>query len=312
MRRKYLELLFHLLVLGDDGDLGVPHRKRRRRDSGTNSLDALIDELLQLSTISRPLERQDTHSLRLETMSDEQCIRMCRFERAHLAELAELLLLPEAIITRYGTRCHRNVALPLFLYRLASGTPWYHMERDFLPRQTSGREIFHYVLEHIWQLFHHLLTGSNAVTNQEELLRSADAISAKLRLSQRVVMAFIDGKLYQVCKPVFGQESIFNGKDRIHALKYQAILHACGLLMNFAGPYEGRRHDAFVWAESDFLALLEQVLPDIELALFGDSAYPRSVRMLKPFVGKHLSSFQHAFNDRWCSGAFVCDVFRSN
>ena len=50
-------------------------------------------------------------------------------------------------------------------------------------------------------------------------------------------MGFIDGKLCQVCKPVFGQERVFNGKDQIHALKYQGILHACGLLMNFAGPH---------------------------------------------------------------------------
>ena len=134
MRRKYLELIWHLLALSDEGDAAAPNRKRRRHNSAAISLDALIDELLQLSLISRPLQPQQTHGLRLENMTDEQCIRMCRFERVHLVELADLLLLPDFIRTRHGSVCHRYVALPLVLHRLADGRQWYHMERDFSPR----------------------------------------------------------------------------------------------------------------------------------------------------------------------------------
>lgn len=142
------------------------------------------------------------------------------------------------------------------------------------------------------------------VTTRAELLRSAAAISVKLGIPLPVVMGFVDGKLYEVDSPVYGQESIYNGKDRIHALKYQAALHACGLLMNFAGAYAGRRHDAFMWAESSFEELLNAVLQGVPLVLFGDSAYPRGPRMLKLYVGRILTAAQLAFNDRWCSGTW--------
>lgn len=304
MRRKYLELVYHLLLHTDDAIEVVFRRKRQRRGDADVSLDCLLDELVRLSTISTPLAIQRTHNLSLNTMSDYQCAYMCRFERAHLIELADLLQLPEVIVTRYGTTCHRYIALPLFLFRLAHAHTWYNLERDFAPRQSSAREIFYHVLEHIWELFHHLLTGPNVVTTRAELLRSAAAISAKLGIPLPVVMGFVDGKLYEVDSPVYGQESIYNGKDRIHALKYQAALHACGLLMNFAGAYAGRRHDAFMWAESSFEELLNAVLQGVPLVLFGDSAYPRGPRMLKPYVGRILTAAQLAFNDRWCSGTW--------
>lgn len=306
MRRKFLAIVYHLLLHGALLELG-PSRKRARHTSGCDSddhltLDKIIDDLLLLSTISTPLPIQQTHGLSLRNMSDDQCWNMCRFTRPHLYELANLLAIPEYIVTQHGSVCHREIALPMFLFRLAHAHTWWNIERDFTPRQSSARAICTWLLDHIWQRFHHLLTGPNCFTTREELLRSALAISKKLGLSLPVVMGFIDGKLFATCRPSVAQESIFNGKDRVHGLKYQGVLHACGLLMNFAGPEAGRRHDAYVWMESQFAALLNEVLHGIALALFGDSAYPRSSRMLKPFVGRTLTDEQRAFNDRWCSG----------
>lgn len=305
MRRKYLVMLGSLLKLEAESDELLATKRSRPSDS--DWMEDVIDDLLLLATtrIEAPLQR--SHRLNLERMTDHECITMCRFRREHLIDLCELLF-ETPWISSDGSTSHVYEAFPMFLFRLAKNHDYMDMQRDFGVGYSKMSVICNAVLSTIWDRWHHLLVGPNICLTRAELLRSADAISKKLGLSQRVVMGFIDGKLFETCRPMYGQEAIYNGKDRCHGLKWQGALAACGILFNFAGPQAGRRHDAYVWHESQLYALLEEVLQGIFLALFGDSAYPRSARMLKPYVGINLTEAEHAFNDRWCSGTNLFSI----
>jgi hypothetical protein len=311
MRRKYLRLLRLLLAENAAFDVQglLGEAALRVALDEDRSFETIIDDLLTLSSITISSLTQPSHQLTLRTMTGEQCRKMCRFEIADVEQLIPLLGLPEWIIAPNGTRSHIFEAFPLFLNRMAKNHDFYDMERDFGRKETEMRLIFNEVLRNIWRRWHTLLSGDNICCRREMLRRSARAISAKLGLPFEVVLGFIDGKLFETARPKYGQEAIYNGKDRVHGLKYQAIVLACGLLANFAGPFAGRRHDAFMWSDSNFMAVLDRELQGLVLALFGDAAYPRSDRMLKPFIGVNLTAMQHAYNDRWCSGTTAFAAF---
>ena len=262
-----------------------------------------MDDLLVASQLVYRQPTQPTHALHIYNMTDEQCVRMCRFQRNDLSVLITALRLPDFVVCASGTKSHISEALPIFLYRFATAARFYDMERDFCRREAQLKVIFSTVCSLIIDRWGFLLTTDvrNPLFTRENLRRSARAIARKLGLSALSVFGFIDGKLFSTCRPSTGQESMYNGKDREHGLKYLAVVLAFGLLLFFYGAEAGRRHDGFLYLESGIYDRLGEVLgPALRLALFGDSAFPRSDRLLKPFIGNNLTPLEEAWNARWC------------
>jgi hypothetical protein len=88
---------------------------------------------------------------------------------------------------------------------------------------------FHYGLRH------------PRVLSAEELRTFAAAVE---RISGvDVCFGFLDGTIRPVCKPQEAQGEFYNGKDRVHALKYQIVSTPDGMIRHLDGPWPGRRHD---------------------------------------------------------------------
>lgn len=128
--------------------------------------------------------------------------------------------------------------------------------------------------------------------------RSAELIGKQFNVSPSVIAAFIDAKVYITCRPSFGQEAIYNGKDRVHGLKWQSVLDCFGLYCHWYGGKSSRRHDAFIYLDSGVCELLDNNLDGMVLGIYGDAAYPRSNRLLKPFLGE-VTREQTEFNRWW-------------
>ena len=47
---------------------------------------------------------------------------------------------------------------------------------------------------------------------------------------------FIDGTVRPICRPGENQKVVYNGHKRVHALKYQSVVAANGLVANLYGP----------------------------------------------------------------------------
>jgi len=113
------------------------------------------------------------------------------------------------------------------------------------------------------------------------------------------IAGFVDAKIWVICKPGLGETSVYNGKDRVHGLKWQSVIDCFGLLCHFYGGRSARRHDAFLFDQSGVYEMLDANLQGLLLGIFGDLAYPASDRLLKPYAG-NLTPDRLEFN-RWYS-----------
>ena len=69
---------------------------------------------------------------------------------------------------------------------------------------------------------------------------------------------FVDGTIHRIARLNRNQWQLYNSHKRVHALKFQTIVLPNGMIGNLAGPYEGKRHDSFMLADSGLLQKLQQ------------------------------------------------------
>lgn len=115
---------------------------------------------------------------------------------------------------------------------------------------------------------------------------------------------FVDGTIRPIARPIAGQRMVFNGKDRVHALKYQSITTPDGILRSLCGAYNGTMHDARMMEESGIEAVLrENMTLDGQIyCIYGDPAYRRSPFLLTPWAGNLMPDSPEAvFNKRMAS-----------
>ncbi|CAB3979801.1 Hypothetical predicted protein [Paramuricea clavata] len=90
---------------------------------------------------------------------------------------------------------------------------------------------------------------------------------------------FVDGPVRPICRPGKYQRQVYNGHKRVHALKYQSVVAANGLIVHMHGPVEGKRHDARIFVESGLQEQLQLHSYDEDnrsLCIYGDGSYPVS------------------------------------
>ena len=110
---------------------------------------------------------------------------------------------------------------------------------------------------------------------------------------------FMDGTVRPICRPTQHQGVMYNGHKRVHAVKYQSVTCANGLIAHLFGPVEGRRHDCYLLRESGLLQQLEEHSVDEDgntLCIYGDPAYPLRPHLQCPFKGNQLTEVQNHFN----------------
>ncbi len=99
------------------------------------------------------------------------------------------------------------------------------------------------------------------------------------------IVGFVDGTLVPCCRPVRNQQEYYNGKDKVHGLKYQNVTLANGMINHVYGPVAGRRHDGFLWRASGVDQQLRGLTSHngTQFRLFGDKAYALSDLLITPF-----------------------------
>ena len=111
---------------------------------------------------------------------------------------------------------------------------------------------------------------------------------------------FVDGTVRPVCRPGEHQQVLYNGHERIHALKFQSLTVPSGMIAHLYGPAEeGRRYDAYILRESGLLAELEARPHDTgrnTLCIHGDPAYPLCPQLQVPFPTVNITDDQQTFN----------------
>jgi hypothetical protein len=126
------------------------------------------------------------------------------------------------------------------------------------------------------------------------------------------VWAWVDGTNLKHARPgnyfdmnnmyIDAQRAFFNGKDRVHSIKFQCLIVPTGLCACMYGPVAGSRHDAFMLLESEIEEKMRRLWaslgsPNPFFVMYGDPAYPIGPFIHRPFKGAFLTAAQRNFND---------------
>ncbi len=83
------------------------------------------------------------------------------------------------------------------------------------------------------------------------------------------IIGFIDATVRPCCRPVHFQQEVYNGKDCVHALKFQTVMMADGIICHVSGPWSGRRHDTHIFQNSQLPGALAE-LPRMPISNGGE------------------------------------------
>jgi hypothetical protein len=119
------------------------------------------------------------------------------------------------------------------------------------------------------------------------------------------IWGFVDGTFVGFCRPSdhLRQQACYNGKEKEHGQKFQAIVAADGLVVSFYGLWIGPVNDWKMWKVSRLDQRLWQVIDRQQmLFVYGDPAYKASYRVMALYTYKVnwrlLLRDQRAFNKR--------------
>lgn len=299
-RRRVVEeetdLLRSLLVLAeDDGDIDE------------DELLLLLVALEADSAIAAlPLLQYIGPRLCLDKLDDETCLRRFRLRRVEVYRLQEALHMPQQFSSPCRSHWSGTEGLLVLLRRLSYPARLGDLCEEFGRSKPGLSIIFNCTLIWMWETWGSLLTEpfTKPFFTAARVASYSDAIAFKSGVNLHV-WGFIDGTVRPICRPGHHQRDYYNGHHRTHALKYQGVTTPDGIVSSLHGPYEGKRHDAGIYARSGLHQQLQEHMAflhdDQPYALFGDAAYPLSQFLQKGFTGQNLTAAQQQFNSRMSS-----------
>ena len=257
-------------------------------------------------TASLPLLQYIGPRLCLDDLDEETCLRRFRFQRRELYQLRDALNMPFEFSSPCRSSWSSIEGLLVLLRRLTYPARLGDLCEEFGRSKAGLSIVFNYTLLWIWETWGDLITEplTKPYLTAERVASYEDAIRRKSGVEWQV-WGFIDGTVRRICRPGHHQRDYYNGHKRIHALKYQGVTTPDGIICSLHGPYEGRRHDAGLFARSGLLDQLREHLPlpgnGQPYALYGDAAYPLSLHMQKGYSGANLTAAQQLLNTRMSS-----------
>jgi hypothetical protein len=156
----------------------------------------------------------------------------------------------------------------------------------------------------LFNAFHARLRTPRCIS-EDDLRRFSAAVQAKSGVD--VCFGFLDGTVRPVCKPRDAQGELYNGKDRVHALKYQIVSTPDGIIRHIDGPWPGRRHDQHMVSSAP-CSLGLPVLQEWLLAhprtpygtqyfIYADAGYTTAPGIETPWPDADFNLEHHAYNE---------------
>ncbi len=235
---------------------------------------------------------------RLEGLSNSEARLDFRFTADQIYELIDKLQVPDALRAEANGQKFSGFEGFSVLLRRKIYPHRLHDHVKFFGRSIPDLSvIFNTMLAWMWRRWGHLLTDPwNSAWFQNNLAQFAQVIANKGCVIPDLI-GFVDGTLRPTCRPIYHQQEVFNGKDRVHGLKFQNTIVPNGMIAHQFGPYEGRRHDAAMMRDSGLLQGLQQVaINNNPVRVFGDKAYAIHTNLITPYKGENLTQDEQNFN----------------
>lgn len=213
----------------------------------------------------------------LDEMTNAECKAEFLFYRNDIYKLADVLQLPEEIVTYNGLVVSSIAGLCIYLKHFAYPSRYSDMVSTFARPVPQLCKITNHMIDWIYSRWHHLLTRYNHnLLSPANRMLYADAVHQSGAALDNC-WGFIDGTVRPVCRPDANQRVIYNGHKRVHSIKFQAVALPNGLVGNLYGPVEGKRHDSGMMASSGLLQDLQRfsnsTVTGSSMCVYGDPAY---------------------------------------
>ena len=205
---------------------------------------------------------------------------------------------------RTGNRdCAEGVdALCMLLYRLSNPRKYRDLRETFGGSSNRVARISNELAVYLYNKFKRKFESFDRTRLTDEYLVSlARAQFAKNGIMRNIV-GFIDATVRPCARPVHFQQDVYNGKDCVHALKFQTVMMADGIISHLSGPWSGRRHDTYIFQNSELpIALADLPRMPAEdggelMALYADPGYALSARLFMPYPDGRDNSLHACFN----------------
>ena len=195
----------------------------------------------------------------LLSMKQEECEQHLRFRDVPtVLKLRKLLRIPDRLVFGKGKIIEGDDALMILLAYMAQPLTLDQLSQAYGRLPSAISELTHHLFDHVYDTFYADLL-MNIRRWEAHFPEWAEAVAAKMEASGLDIVAFMDGTCLVICRPSWGQDVIFNGKDRTHCLKVICVIAPNGLVIYAAGPFAGARHDAHAYGESGLEGLMRGI-----------------------------------------------------
>ena len=169
-----------------------------------------------------------------------------RFRAADIPALITALQLPPTCVSRHY-RFTSDVAISVLLYTLARDATLLDLNQMFGLKRTKASAVLRWTMATVYERWHKPLFVSNFRRWAPLFPRWADAVyqrQGRPGTGHTGIVGFVDGSFFMTCRPPGPlQRAFFSGHKWKHGVHFQGVLAPNGLLIDFCGPFEGRRTD---------------------------------------------------------------------
>ena len=156
----------------------------------------------------------------LEDMTDEECsVKLC-FRKNDIYQLCASLHLPQVCRCYNRQNIDSVKALCVYLKRYACLCRYTELVPRFGRPVPQLCMICDLVVDEIYNRFSHLLTDLNQPWLCRESLKSFATAVHNKGAALDDCLGFVDCTFRPICKPKHCQRAVYNGRKRVHALKF--------------------------------------------------------------------------------------------
>lgn len=232
-------------------------------------------------------------------MSDGECWTKLRFRKRDLRRVADALGIPEKFVLPNRSVFDGEEALLFTLAHFASNSRLHELVDYWGRDETQLSRLFRCVCDFLYENHAHLLRDNLRYWSRY-MPGCVEAIAKKAKVDlDYPVWAFIDGTQLEIRRPTGRndiQREVYSGHKRMHALKFQGVIAACGLVADLSYPVSGRRHDAFALRESKLNERMAECQTERRReehgVVYGDAGYPVWSHIIGASKGANMADQQ--------------------
>lgn len=238
-----------------------------------------------------------------ESKADYWIEENLRLPRQDIDRVRALLGIPEVVITKNRDSISGFVAFCMLLFKLSWPRRMSDLRDEFGGTKQRCSRIVNHVVVFLFQRFSPKMSTLDRGRYTDEYLLHLCRVGYEKNDVMDNIWGFIDATIRPCARPVRFQKVVYNGKNRVHSIKFQSIVTWDGMIAHLSGPWAGARHDSGIFAESSLPDVLRS-LPCVAsvgnppIALYADEGYALSPRIFVPYADGRICARHAAFNHK--------------